>query len=115
MAGSEVQFGLEWRTYPAELGSNVPLGCDRELCSRRLANDAPRLFSTALDEIEFLRLSNKEKGTLYFTISSPFTFPTYSLQDLERFLVRDIETLYQLWLVSWLGSGFLHSVLDLTK
>src|ERR1700739_1625979 len=65
MAGSEVQFGLEWRKYPTELGSNVPLGCDRELCSRRLTNDAPRLFSTALDEIEFLRLANKGKGTLY--------------------------------------------------
>ena len=100
MAGSEVQFGSEWRTYPTELGSNVPHGCDRELSSLRLTKDAPRLFSNALDEIEFLRLADKEKGTLHFTISSPFTFPTHSLLDLERFLVRDMETLSQLWLVS---------------
>jgi hypothetical protein len=64
------QFGFDWKNYPAKMGGNAPVSCDGVLLRRRLADDATRLFSDQLDDIEFMRLSTEGKSILRFIFSS---------------------------------------------
>jgi hypothetical protein len=48
--------------YPPHIASDVSVGVDRNLCLRRLSDDAERLFTPQRDEVSLMRVLADNKG-----------------------------------------------------